>query len=289
MVKILTVTLNPSSDKTVLVDKFTPGAEMRVRVVSTVSGGKGVNTARAINALQVPVTALTLQDILPAVEVRENLTVVDTAGNQTRFLEPGPRLPAREWSGIQKFILKRLPEFSFLALCGSLPPGAPVGLYAGLITAAREQGLVTALDTSGLTLAHSISARPWCIKPNRQEAEELLGITIRSVRAVRKALQMLAGCGNTRVLLSLGAEGLAFFDGSDMLMARGPFQEGSTVGCGDASLAGFLAGYASGADSAESLVLAAAAGAANVGSSIPGEITRERVNGLKCKIKVERL
>ncbi|MBF0594234.1 MAG: hypothetical protein HQL22_04635 [Candidatus Omnitrophica bacterium] len=289
MNKILAVTLNPSIDKTILVDRLTLGAEMRARAVRAVSGGKGVNLCRALTALGVAADSLTLKDIMPAVEVRENLTVVDGAGKNTRFLESGPRCSVKQWAGVEAFVLKRLRGVSLLALCGSLPPGAPVDLYSRVIESARKKGVLTALDTSGVPLAKAVKAKPWCIKPNREEAEALLNNRIRSGQALRKALQMLSDYGMTRVLLSLGEAGLAGFDGREMYYAKVPQRSGLTVGCGDVCLAGFLAGHVHGWSFEKAVRFAAAAGSANVGREVPGDISKASVVKVQKSVKMERL
>ncbi|MBF0520474.1 MAG: hypothetical protein HQK92_12225, partial [Nitrospirae bacterium] len=198
---MLIVTLNPSIDKTILVDKLTPGAEMRVRSVRSVDGGKGVNLARALQALGVTAVSLTLKDVIPSIEVRVNTTVIDAAGRPTRFIEPGPQLCPKDWQRVERYVLGKLAGIRVLALCGSLPSDAPADIYARLITAARRKGIFTVLDSSGVALLQGVKAGPDCVKPNQDEAEELLGFKVRSIPAVRKALQMLAGYGMTRVLL----------------------------------------------------------------------------------------
>ncbi len=286
---MLIITLNPSIDRTILVDQLIPGAEMRARGVRSADGGKGVNLARALTALGVKALSLTLKDTVPAVKVRVNTTVVDLAGSCTRFIEPGPYLSAGDWKKVEGFIVRHLDGARVLALCGSIPPGAPDDIYARLIRAARCKGILTVLDSSGIPLAKGVKAGPWCVKPNREEAQDFFGFKIRSTRAVRKALQMLAGYGMTRVLLSLDEDGLAGFDGQNMFLARGPRCAGVTVGCGDASLAGFLAGHMRGASFQDALRSAAAAGTANVGADIPGGITRAKVLAEFKKIKMEKM
>ncbi|MEI6438089.1 MAG: PfkB family carbohydrate kinase [Candidatus Omnitrophota bacterium] len=286
---MLVITLNPSIDRTLFVKSRRPGVETRVLESRAAPGGKGVNVARALAGFGVKARSLTLKDILPQVLVRVNTTVIDGRGYSTRFLEPGPRLSAGEWKKVERYILGRLKGIKVLAICGSLPPGAPEGLYARLIAAARRKGILTALDASGVPLLKGVKAEPWCVKPNRDEAEALLGIKLNSTRAVRKVLQMLSEYGMTRVLLSLDKDGLAGFDGKEMFLARGPVRSGLTVGCGDASLAGFLAGHAKGFSFEDCLKQAAAAGAANVGVTTAGVFTRAAVDTARKKIKMERL
>jgi fructose-1-phosphate kinase PfkB-like protein len=287
---IITLTLNPSVDKTIHVDKIRSGADLRVKSVRQVNGGKGVNMARALTALGIAVETITLKDIFPLVEIRVNTAVVEPSGKTMRFLEPGPYLSRKEWKVVESFVTARLQGIRGLALCGSLPPEAPVDLYARLTYAARRKGVDTVLDSSGIFLTEGVKSKPWCVKPNREEAEVLLGFKIRSVQAVRKALQMLAGYGMTRVLLSLGEDGLAGFDGRDMVLVKVPvIPQGLTLGCGDCALGGFWAAVLQGHSFSGALALAAAAGAANVGLDIPGQIVIKKVLVLRRKIRMEKI
>lgn len=286
---MLIITLNPSIDRTILVEEFLPGVEMRASSSRHIDGGKGVNLFRAFQALGGVAVSLTLRDMLPSVDVRVNMTVVDASGRSTRFIEPGPRLSHQVWGKVERQILGHLSGHDLIALCGSLPPGAPPNIYARLIEGARRKQVGAVLDSSGIALARGVKTGPWCVKPNREEAEKLLGMSIRSPRAVRKALQMLAGYGMTRVLLSLGEEGLAGLNGEKMMLAHPPYCAGVTVGCGDASLAGFLLAHGQGASFEDALSLAAAAGTANVGTRVAGQVSRAQVMALQKKIKLERL
>ena len=290
MKPILTLTLNPSIDKTICVDKIILGQDVRVRSVHRISGGKGVNMAKALRALDIPAETIMLGDIFSLADTRVNTTVIDSSSRSMRFLEPGPVLSKKEWKVVVSFVLARLQGIQGLALCGSLPPGAPVDLYARLISAARRKGIDSALDTSGVLLFEGIKRKPWCVKPNREEAEAFCGFKIRSLPAVRKALQMLSGYGMTRVLLSLDEDGLAGFDGRDMMLARLPaVRQGLAVGCGDCALAGFWAASVKGKSFAESLGLAAASGAANVGLDMPGQIAKREVLALRREIRMEKM
>ncbi len=286
---ILTVTLNPSLDKTVQVTRLMPGREMRVQGLRTIDGGKGVNVARALSNLGVPSLSLTLKDLVPEVSPRVNTTVVEVDGRYTRFLEPGTCLTDQEWKGVERLLLGRLKDVSIVIWAGSLPSSAPVVLYGRLIQAARQKGVCSVLDSSGEALRCGIKMQPWGIKPNRAEAEEFLGMSIRSGRAVRKALQICVGYGMKRVLLSLGSDGLAGTDGKEMWMARGPRLDGCSVGCGDAALAGFLSAQTGGLSFKETVMRAAAAGTANVGLNVPGGISKKKVREMRQKIRMEKI
>lgn len=127
---------------------------------------------------------------------------------------------------------------------GSLPPGAPASTYARLLRAVRKDQIVTMLDASGSSLRHGLSARPWLIKPNRHEAEELLGVALRTRREVVEAARALARRGPRCVVISMGAEGavLASASPETALFAASPrVTTDSPVGSGDSLVAGLLA------------------------------------------------
>ncbi|NEB81323.1 1-phosphofructokinase, partial [Streptomyces sp. SID14478] len=168
---ILTVTLNTALDLTYGVEALRPHASHRVTEVTERPGGKGLNVARVLAALghEVTVTGFaggatgrTLQDRLRGAErisdalvpvsgaTRRTIAVVDaTSGDTTQLNEPGPLISPAEWSAFQEAYEHLLRTASAVALCGSLPPGVPVGAYATLVRAARAAAVPVLLDTSG--------------------------------------------------------------------------------------------------------------------------------------------
>lgn len=191
---ILTVTLNTALDITYRVRSLRPHASHRVSEVTERPGGKGVNVARVLAALghEVTVTGFTgaatgrvVQERLAAVPgladalvpvsgaTRRTIAVVDEhTGDTTQLNEPGPTITPAEWSAFQEAYADLLHGVSAVALCGSLPPGVPVGAYAGLVRTARAAGVPVLLDTGGEPLRRGVAARPDIIKPN---ADELAG------------------------------------------------------------------------------------------------------------------
>jgi tagatose 6-phosphate kinase len=199
---ILTVTLNTALDITYRVRELRPYASNRVTSVTERPGGKGLNVARVLAALghEVTVTGFTggptgraVQEQLaatPAVfdalvpasgSTRRTIAVIDeTAGaaqptDATQLNEPGPQITPAEWFAFQDVYEGLLPSVSVVALCGSLPPGVPVGAYADLIRTARAADVPVLLDTSGEPLRRGVAARPDLVKPNAGELAELTG------------------------------------------------------------------------------------------------------------------
>lgn len=287
---IITVTPNPSVDRTVAVDALHRGAVHRAEGSRLDPGGKGVNVARALAAAGRSTVA-----VLPAggpegsllgrllvpqgVDVaavpiggatRTNLTLVEPDGTTTKINEPGPELSPAEADHLTAEVVRLLPGADWLVCAGSLPRGVDEDFYAGLVTLARRSGVRVAVDTSGLPLAAACAAGPDLLKPNLAELAELVGRPLTSLGAVITATREV--CGDGAVLVSLGSEGALLADGTNAVHARStvPVAVRSTVGAGDAALAGFLIAGGLGATAVRSAVAYGSAAVAQPGSAMPG-------------------
>ncbi|RFU86889.1 1-phosphofructokinase family hexose kinase [Streptomyces triticagri] len=309
---ILTVTLNTALDVTYRVPRLTPHATHRVTAVTERPGGKGLNVARVLAALghEVTVTGFaggatgaTLRTLLTArpdgpdtadptptdalVPVsgttRRTLAVVDDAtGDTTQLNEPGPLISGTEWHTLLGVCRDLLPSASAVALCGSLPPGVPVGAYAQLVRAARAADVPVLLDTSGEPLRRGIAARPDLVKPNAAELAELTGFQ-EPLRAAREARRR----GAHGVVASLGADGLLAMtpDGGWRAQPPAPVR-GNPTGAGDSAVAGLLAGIAAGDDWPARLSSAVALSAATVAAPVAGEFDPSTYAELYPKVTV---
>lgn len=305
---ILTVTLNAALDVTCRVPRLVPHTTHRVTEVVERPGGKGVNVARVLAALGQPVTVTGLagghtgetlrtglarvapgvRDALVPVagETRRTTTVVDgSTGDSTVFNEPGPHVSPREWSAFRQAYAELLPGVRAVALCGSLPPGVPVGAYGELVRAARASGVWVLLDTSGEALRRGIAARPDAVKPNGQELERLTGMTDPS-RAAGEARRR----GARAVVASSGPAGLLAVTNEGTWRAAPPERiGGNPVGAGDSVVAGVLSGLAEGLSWPDRLVRAAAVSAATVAAPVAGEFDRKVYEDLLPRIAVDDL
>jgi 1-phosphofructokinase family hexose kinase len=157
---------------------------------------------------------------------------------------------------------------------GSLPPGAPPDTYASLLAIARGHGAKTVLDSSGAALAKGMAGRPDFVKPNRAEAEELLGRRLGNHAELVHAVRELLDRGPSMAAISLGAEGLVAGQRDRMVLAVPPaVQARSSVGAGDALVAGFACGMVEALEFDAAVRLAAAMGTATAaagGSSVAG-------------------
>ncbi|MEU8977804.1 1-phosphofructokinase family hexose kinase [Streptomyces sp. NPDC048309] len=301
---ILTVTLNTALDITYRVRSLRPHSSHRVTEVSERPGGKGLNVARVLAALghevtvtgftggatgravqdQLTDTAGTVDALIPVTgSTRRTIAVVDaTTGDTTQLNEPGPEITPAEWAAFQEAYEHLLRSASAVALCGSLPPGVPVGAYAHLIRAARASAVPVLLDTSGEPLRRGIAARPDIVKPNTDELAELTGSHDPS-QATRDARRR----GAHTVVASLGAEGLLAVNADGRWRATPPRRvPGNPTGAGDSAVAGLLSGLVEHLPWPDRLARAVALSTATVLSPVAGEFDRSAYETLVGQIAV---
>ncbi len=130
---------------------------------------------------------LELLTVRIAGSIRANVTVVESDGTTTKLNEPGPRLSRDELDALAVTLRQAAAGAGWVALCGSLSPGTPVGWYDGLIRQLRGTGPRVAIDSSGPPLAKAIAARPDLVKPNREELAELTGRPLGTIADVADA------------------------------------------------------------------------------------------------------
>jgi len=301
---ILTVTLNTALDITHRVRALRPHTSHRVTEVTERPGGKGVNVARVLAALghEVTVTGFVggatgrsvregLADVPELVDAlvpvggptRRTIAVVDElSGDTTQLNEPGPTVTPAEWQAFQEAYGVLVPSVRAVALCGSLPPGVPVGAYAGLVRTAKAAGVPVLLDTSGEALRRGVAARPDLVKPNADELAELTGSHEPS-RATQDARRR----GARAVVASLGARGLLAVTPEGRWRATPPAHiHGNPTGAGDSAVAGLLSGLVEQLPWPDRLARAAALSAATVLAPVAGEFDRAAYEELVGRIAV---
>jgi len=289
---ILTVTLNTALDITYRVRTLRPHASHRVTEVTERPGGKGLNVARVLAALGHRVTATgfaggrtgrsvrdQLADTSGVVDAlvpvagatRRTIAVVDqTTGDTTQLNEPGPVIAPAEWSAFLESYGELVSSAAAVALCGSLPPGVPVGAYAQLVRTARAAGVPVLLDTSGEPLRRGVAARPDVVKPNADELAELTG-SHEPLQATRDARRR----GAHTVVASLGAEGLLAVNAEGRWRAVPPSRVlGNPTGAGDSAVAGLLSGLVDLLPWPARLARAVAVSTATVLAPVAGEFDR---------------
>jgi len=311
---ILTVTLNAAIDRTVAVPNFRLGRRHRAVESRTVAGGKGINVARALNLLGRPVIATGfvggptgtrvlegLQDesVLAdftriASETRINLAVIDpTSGEQTEINERGPAVSPEEVKALFDRIGYLASGAKICVLAGSVPPGAGDDLYARLVDDLSRRGVPVVLDAEGEAMLAGVRAGASMVTPNEAEAEELVGQEFADKGDLAQGL---------RELVRLGASEAAITrpDGCVAAVGEGasrrllevhtePLEPVSTVGSGDAFVAGYVAARYEGRSAEECLAYGVACGAESTQHFGAGTVDRNQVERLLGEVSVHDL
>lgn len=286
---IVTLTPNPSVDRTVELSSLRRGEVNRAVSARHDPGGKGLNVSRALTLHGVPTTAVLpigghsgrlMLDLIaeasvsvrpvPVVgSIRANVALVEPNGTTTKVNELGPTLSTDEASALVQAARDALDAPGWVVGCGSLPRGVPSDFYARLADKAHGWGARVAIDASGEALSAALRTEVDLVKPNRIELAEVVGCPLATAGEVIAAARDLIAGGVGEVLVSLGRDGALLVTDQNAMLARA---EGilpvSTVGAGDSLLAGYLAARSRGADDVEALSLATAFGAAAV--ALPG-------------------
>src|ERR1044072_1602628 len=265
---ILSVTLNPSVDHALFVEKLKIGDTNRVQRTERDAGGKGVNLSRVVAELGAKTLATGFLGGGPGAYVRGvldkqgvahcfidvdedtriNFSVEDGSENPpTTFNERGPFVDQRHMDALIAKIEELLPEVRWMCVGGSLPPGVLPDIYKRLVELGRRNGVRVALDADGAPLKLGLEAGPDFVKPNAKEASRLLGHEIDSpsdaVKAAMTLRESLAKSGATDpiVVISLGEDGAVMSCTSGAFRGESPEVESrSTIGSGDSLIAGML-------------------------------------------------
>ncbi len=308
---VLTVTLNAAVDKTYRVEGFCLDRVFRVEAGRIVAGGKGINVARVLHTLVVPVTATgflgghngafildSLQEegipgdfVWTQGESRVCLAVIDpVGGTQTELNEIGPEIQPGEVEALEHKLSEVIPEHHFVTLSGSAPPGVPADFYARIIHLAHAQDRRVVLDSSGDLLREGVQAVPWMVKPNRVELSHIFGVEPATAREAAELAWRLLEMGIAVVVVTLGKQGALWVDAGGAWYARPPEVEFvSAVGSGDSMLAAMLYAVIHEMPAPEVLRWGVAAGAANAAVFGAGFCTREQIETLVPKVEVNAL
>lgn len=308
---VVTVTLNVALDHTLQCPGFTAGAVNRVASQTLTAGGKGINVAAFLagRGETIAATGFLGRDNAAPFEAlfaargihdrcvrlpgasRVNIKVVDRPAQKVTDINlPGLVIAPEALAALVAEIDALALEHHWFVLAGSVPAGVPDDVYAGMVKRLRARGCFVAVDGSGPPLRHAVGALPDMIKPNQHELSELLGRPVAGRAQVLAAARELQRSGIGLVVVSLGEGGAVFVDSERALLAVPPAIEvASTVGAGDALVAGILAARLEGGDleACARLGTAFAAGKlAEVGPVLP---PRARLESLLSAVEIESL
>jgi len=308
------VSLNPGVDKRLRLQQLRVGQVNRATEVQPAPGGKSAHVAMVLktlgadpvwfgfsggasgNELVNGLRALSIEAraIPIAASTRTNLEIIDAGGQVTEILEPGGQIAPEELQQLRGSFVKLLTESCepvTVIMSGSLPPGIPMNFYGTLVETAHTSGARVFLDTSGEPFKSALTAKPDFIKPNREEAESWSGSKIDSSNSAKAVLLSMLQSGAAAGAISLGASGLVWLSaGENAIIAKVPtLTTRSTVGSGDATIAGFAFAAQQGMNPCDAVRLAAACGSANCLADAPGRANSADIARLQQRIVVERV
>ncbi|MFP4362585.1 MAG: 1-phosphofructokinase [Spirochaetia bacterium] len=299
--EIVTVTMNPAIDETIYIYDFVPGSVNRVEKFVRNAGGKGINIASFLADFGLPVlstgflgdaNSVLFEEFFREKQIedgfiridghtRTDIKIIDEKRIQTTDINyPGLEPEEKDIHSLKKRILSHAEKDLWVVLSGSIPKNADDSIYAQLCRELKKEGCKVALDTSGDALRKAIEEEPDLVKPNVKELEEFSGKTLHNVKQVALAAEKLTKMGISYVVVSMGAEGAMFMYDGEKIVAHPPEIDAvSTVGAGDAMMAGMIAASVKGwniHDSAKLATAFAAAAVTRIGSGLPPEATIQK-------------
>ncbi len=304
-----TITVNPSIDHHIVIDKLVKDDAIRARATRRDPGGKGINVSRAVKELggetaafgvaggcagymlkslmaekEIPFEAVELPQ-----ESRINVIITDRSdGTQTRISATGPRMSLADIDLLVDRILGHKPSPEWWVLGGNLPPGAPNDLYVRLIRELQGRGAKCLLDADDEVLKLGVQANPYLIKPNEYEFERLVGRSLPDESSLLQAAREVALRGVSVVALTLGRKGALVVTRDQAFRASTPPVEvKSKVGAGDSFLAGCVLALSQGRPLEEALRLAMAAGTAAVMNDGTQLCRKQDVERLVSQVQIE--
>mgnify|MGYP006290459849 FL=1 len=311
MSSIYTLTLNPAVDRELTVPAIEYDTVLLASQWQVDYGGKGFNVSRMLKSLGTDNVALgfaggksgeVLQEGLESLgigtdfvwvgeETRTNVSIVTDAHDRyIKVNEPGPTISPAELEALIEKVRQRSAPGDWWVLAGSLPPGVPASFYAELVTVIQQAGAHAILDTSGEALRLGCQAKPFIVKPNDVEAEQLTGLPVASQADIANAAQAIQALGPTYVIISLGKQGvMAVTPEQAWLVASPKVEERNPIGAGDSLVGGLIWGLHQGNPIEEALRWGVACGAAAASLSGTGVASFERVQLLHAQTRANRI
>jgi 1-phosphofructokinase family hexose kinase len=260
--QIYTISLNSSIDFSFYLKDIVFEDVNRIEKIRIDPGGKGMNISRMLNKLgekSIPITFIGkdngrfYKDLLKREKI-EFIIPVEISGNLRniynfiaekrvlRFNEKGPKIKGEELKKFWKILLNlKFKKDDFLVMSGSIPPGIKKNIYGEIIKKTRKFNIYTFVDADGEVLKEAIKEKPFLIKPNMDELERCLNIKIESFEKLKDICNHLINSGISIITVTLGKKGAILFTKEKIIYGKPPkVNFKSSIGCGDAFLAGFL-------------------------------------------------
>jgi 1-phosphofructokinase len=292
--RIATITLNPAIDQTVSIPNFQAGQVNRVTEAQSDPGGKGVNVASFLAdfGMEVSVSGFLGEENTHLFErlfaqkgihdrfvripgsTRIGIKIIDEVNRQTTDVNfPGLAPRPDDIEALFRVVDELAESCEWFVLSGSIPAGVPQDIYQRLVVSIKTRGNLVALDTSGKGLLQALSVKPDLVKPNVYELEEVMERSLNSPELIEQAAGELNQQGIETVVVSMGEKGAVFVQSGEIFLAQPPqVAVKSTVGAGDAMIAGMVAGLIQGNSLADCARLATAfsiSAITRVGSGLP--------------------
>jgi 6-phosphofructokinase 2 len=257
---IVTLTINPAIDRIISIDRLAFEDRAYINSSRESAGGRGINVSSVIHSFGGETLAVLISGgdsgkrlqgllgkcgyriaVVPVQnEIRTNLTITDKHGLTVNLNETGPQLGKAEVARVERVVRETLDHASWLAICGSIPPGVPPAFYGKLIAMARQKKVKTLLHADGDALREGIAARPTVVSPNQQEAGRLLGQTLLTRTHYLEAAERIRQLGAESVVLTLGSRGAVGAFGDGLMEALAPRVDAvCPIGAGDALMAAY--------------------------------------------------
>lgn len=307
---ILVVNLNASIDKHYEMSDLSKGKVMRARQVENTPGGKGLHVANVATILgedclttgflggksgefiadKLSEYKIKHDFVKIGGETRSCIAIITDDGTQTEILEPGPHVTGQELSKFLAKYKELLPQAEAVVASGSVPQNVPDDIYAELIDLANQSGKKFFLDTSGKLLENGLEAKPYFIKPNKDEIEALTGRKIIDKDDVIDEVKMFMDKGIKLVVISLGAKGsIIGYEGKIYKVNVPKIRAVNPVGSGDSYVAGMAVAIVRNYAIEDAIKFASACGTANALEQESGFVRKETVEELVSQITVAQI
>ncbi len=285
---IYTVTFNPAIDYAVGVENLQPGMTNRSTFEQLLPGGKGLNVSTILNNLGIDSIALgfiagfTGSEIKRSfealggksdfIELKEGISRINIkikSAKETEINAIGPVINGEAVSQLMNK-LNSLKDGDILVLAGSIPSSLSDSLYSDIMKMLSDRNIMIAVDATKELLVNVLPYKPFLVKPNNHELEEIFGVTLQSREEVVPYAKKLQDKGARNVLISMADEGAVLItETGDVLMSEAP--KGTvknSVGAGDSMVAGFIAGWCEKHDYTHAFKMGLASGSASAFSEM---------------------
>lgn len=277
---IVTVTLNPSVDYVVRVEKLELGGLNRTQDTAYFAGGKGINVSQVLQELEVNSVATGfvggfsgsfivdsleqkgIQSKFVHVQDPTRINIKLKTGDETEINGAGPSIAADDLSSLLS-LLEKYGEGDTLVLAGSIPSSLPSSLYGTLAEKASSRGMKVVIDAEKALLEPALSSPLYFIKPNHHELGEYFDVEVNTVEDAILYGKKLLAYDIENIMISMAGEGAVLLTKNGSYRAQVP--KGvvkNSVGAGDSSVAGFLAGREKGLSIEDAFRLSVATGSA---------------------------